>query len=278
MLYQWIQGIPRDKIAENNDIGSGTVTNIIEQFKRTVPDLDLMRETSLQIKKEDIEIFSFATSLRLKRLLEGLEMTEDQVEDFLEEMSIYCFKQHMTPKEFILKVKEVSDLAMDLKTPIHKLPSFVNQLSNQRNSIEREILIKKEQYQKIIKEGKAAANELIEFRQKRHLLPKLNDMQQLLDNQNRTIELTLEENCDLAEENDRLKAILAKDDINPFEFTEANKKLALFGDDNRPLDKKEIADMVYEIYHYPSDHIDVIENMRQWRIRRQQRYDEMKVF
>ena len=96
----------------------------------SVPDLDLMRETSLQIKKEDIEIFSFAASLRLKRLLEGLEMTEDQVEDFLEEMSIYCFKQQINSKEFILKVKEVSDLAKNLKTPIHNLPSFVNQLSN----------------------------------------------------------------------------------------------------------------------------------------------------
>ena len=47
VLYQWIQGIPRDKIAENDDSGRGTVTNIIEQFKRrTIPDIDLMRETS----------------------------------------------------------------------------------------------------------------------------------------------------------------------------------------------------------------------------------------
>jgi hypothetical protein len=52
--YQWIQGIPRDKIAENNDMGRGTVTNIIEQFKTTVPDIDLMRETALQIKKENV--------------------------------------------------------------------------------------------------------------------------------------------------------------------------------------------------------------------------------
>ena len=54
MLYQWIQGISRDKIAENNDIGRGSVTNIIVYFKTTtstVPDIDLMRETALQLKK-----------------------------------------------------------------------------------------------------------------------------------------------------------------------------------------------------------------------------------
>ena len=96
---------------------------------------------------------------------------------------------------------------MDLQTPIHKIPSFVNQLSVQKNSIEREIAIKKEQYQIIIKECKTAANELKEYREKRHLLPKLNDLQELLDNQNRTLSLTSKESCDLAKENDHLKAI-----------------------------------------------------------------------
>jgi len=276
VLYQWIQGIPRDKIAENNDIGRGTVTNIIEQFKRTVPDIDLMRETSLQIKKEDIGIFSFAASLRLRRLLEDLEITEDQIEDFLEELGIYCFKQQITSKDFILKIKEVSDLAIDLQTPIHKIPSFVNQLSVQKNSIERQIAIKKEQYQIIIKECKTAAIELIEFRENRHLLYKLNHLQQLLDNQNRTLALASKESCDLAKENDHLKAILAKDKINQYEFTEANKKLLDLSEDNKPLDKKEIADIVYEIYHYPSDHIDIIKTMRQWRKRRNQQEQEQQ--
>jgi len=145
VLHQWIQVIPRDRIAENNDIGRGTVSNIIKQFKTTVPDIDLMRETALQIKKEDLEIFTYAASIRLRRLLEQLNITEDQVENLLEEISIYCFKQQITPKDFVLKINEVSDLAMDLQTPIHKLPSFVNQLSVQKNSIKIQITIKKEQ-------------------------------------------------------------------------------------------------------------------------------------
>jgi hypothetical protein len=278
VLYQWIQGISRDKIAENNDIGRGTVTNIIEQFKTNVPDIDLMRQTALQIKKEGLEIFSFAASIRLRRLLEQLQITEDQIESFLEELEIYCFKQQIIPKDFVLKIKDVSDLAMDLQTPIHKIPSFVNQLSVQKNSIERQIAIKKEQYQIIIKECKTAAIELIEFREKRHLLPKLNHLQQLLDNQNRTLDLASKESCDLAKENDQLKAILAKDKINQYEFTEANKKLLALDGDNKPLDKKEISDIVYEIYHYPSDHIDIIKTMRQWsKQQQQQQHDGIEI-
>ena len=268
VLHQWIQGIPRDRIAENNDIGRGTVSNIIKQFKTTVPDIDLMRETALQIKKEDLEIFTYAASIRLRRLLEQLNITEDQVENLLEEISIYCFKQQITPKDFVLKINEVSDLAMDLQTPIHKLPSFVNQLSSQKGKLEREIANKKQEYNQVIKENEKYVDELQEFRAKKHLLPKLNDLQQLLNSKINTLDLAIKESSDLAKENYQLKAILAKDDILPYEFTEANKKLDLSGD-NKPLDKKEIAAIVYELYYYPSDHINIIKTMRQ-RIKQQQ--------
>ena len=70
---------------------------------------------------------------------------------------------------------------------------------------------------------------------------------------------------------------MAKDDILPYEFKEANKKLAFIGD-NKSLDKKEMGDIIYEIYHYPSDHIDIIKTMRQWRKRRQQQQqDEIEI-
>ena len=275
VLYQWIQGIPRDKIADNNDIGRGTVTNIIEQFKTTVPDIDLMRETSLQIKKEGVAIFLVAASLRLRNLLEDLKITEDQIESLLEEINIHCFKQQITPKDFVLKIKEVSDLAMDLQTPLHKLPSFVHQLSSQKSKIEREIAIKKQEYNQVVRLHEKYVDELKEFREKRHLLHKLNEMQQLLDNQNKTLSITSKESCDLAKENYNLKAILAKDDILPYEFKEANKKLAFIGD-NKSLDKKEMGDIVHELYHYPSDHIDIIKTMRQWKRQQQQQQQQQE--
>ena len=119
-----------------------------------------------------------------------------------------------------------------------------------------------------IKENEKYVDELQEFRAKKHLLPKLNDLQQLLNSKINTLDLAIKESSDLAKENYQLKAILAKDDILPYEFTEANKKLDLSGD-NKPLDKKEIAAIVYELYYYPSDHINIIKTMRQ-RIKQQQ--------
>ena len=95
----------------------------------------------------------------------------------------------------------------------------------------------------------------------------------MLNSKINTLDLAIKESSDLAKENYQLKAILAKDDILPYEFKEANKKLVFIGD-NKSLDKKEMGDIVHELYHYPSDHIDIIKTMRQWKRQQQQQQQE----
>ncbi len=114
VIKGWIQGISRDKIAVENNIGAGTVTSIIQQVKCNISDIDLMRELALKIKKENLDINYFASSVRLKKVLDRLELSEEKIEEFLEEISIYCFKQQINEKEFILKIDKVSNLADNL--------------------------------------------------------------------------------------------------------------------------------------------------------------------
>ena len=42
VIKQWLQGMSRDEIAKNNDIGAGTVSAIIKDIKqKDIPDIDL---------------------------------------------------------------------------------------------------------------------------------------------------------------------------------------------------------------------------------------------
>jgi DNA-binding CsgD family transcriptional regulator len=43
VIKQWLQGMSRDEIAKNNDIGAGTVSAIIKDDKQEIPDIDLLR-------------------------------------------------------------------------------------------------------------------------------------------------------------------------------------------------------------------------------------------
>ncbi len=78
VIKEWIQGISRDQIASNNEIGAGTVTSIIQQTKSNYPyyDFVLMRELALKLKKENLDLNYFTSAVRLKKVLDRLEMTE----------------------------------------------------------------------------------------------------------------------------------------------------------------------------------------------------------
>jgi hypothetical protein len=53
----------------------------------------------------------FTSAVRLKKVLDGLDISEENVESFLEEINIHCFKKNIDKKEFILKIDEVWKIA-----------------------------------------------------------------------------------------------------------------------------------------------------------------------
>jgi hypothetical protein len=46
----------RDEVAKDNDIGAGTVTAIIKDAKQEIPNIDLLREVALVLKKYDLSV------------------------------------------------------------------------------------------------------------------------------------------------------------------------------------------------------------------------------
>ncbi|MER5176358.1 MAG: hypothetical protein ABJB76_03995 [Candidatus Nitrosocosmicus sp.] len=154
VIKGWIQGISRDKIAVENNIGAGTVTSIIQQVKCNISDIDLMRELALKIKKENIDMNYFASSVRLKKILDRLDLTEQKVELFIEEVNIHCFKQEINKKEFVSKINEVSNLVNNLDISIYNIPSYINKITKQLAGLEKEIITKQRQIKQKIEEYK----------------------------------------------------------------------------------------------------------------------------
>jgi hypothetical protein len=56
VIQQWLLALSRDRIALDNNISSGAVTGIIKQSKSEVPDMDLLRETALLLKKGNLTL------------------------------------------------------------------------------------------------------------------------------------------------------------------------------------------------------------------------------
>jgi hypothetical protein len=98
VLREWLQGISRDKIALDNNIGKGSVTGITQQAKNNIPDLDLLREIALSMRKENMDLSNFASSFRLNKRLSRLGLTEDKIERLLDEINNYCYRYQRDEK------------------------------------------------------------------------------------------------------------------------------------------------------------------------------------
>src|SRR5207245_6517005 len=85
VINQWLAGDSRDKIATDNHIGAGTVTNIINEWKKGIEDSDYdsLRELAVYSKKEGFGLSHVASSTRLCNFIQKLGANEDQIETFI---------------------------------------------------------------------------------------------------------------------------------------------------------------------------------------------------
>jgi hypothetical protein len=108
VIKQWLQGTSRDQIAEDNDIGTGTVSAIIKDAKhKDIPDIDLLREVALVRKNEDLDVVVLADSIRLKKKLDDMDLNEDQIESFIENINVHCFKRGLKAEEFVDTINKI---------------------------------------------------------------------------------------------------------------------------------------------------------------------------
>ncbi|MFL6473374.1 MAG: hypothetical protein ACJ71H_21305 [Nitrososphaeraceae archaeon] len=67
VVQQWLSGEARDKIAADNNIGSGTVTSIVDNYKIGLDNLDFgsFRELMVEAKKQGLTPSELASHFRL---------------------------------------------------------------------------------------------------------------------------------------------------------------------------------------------------------------------
>ena len=85
VIGQWLGGDPRDKIASDNQIGAGTVSGIINEYKKGINALEFepIRELSIQCKKQGINLGALASCIRLNNYIQKLGANQDEIESFI---------------------------------------------------------------------------------------------------------------------------------------------------------------------------------------------------
>lgn len=159
VISQWLSGSSRDRIAADNNIGAGTASNFIAEFKKGVQnsDYDSVRELAIHCKKEGFgSIANFTQALRIKKFLEGLGFDLRDKEESVENLMSTLAMQSEPTKliEVAGQITQILDVPLsELKEHIKTKQAELSQLEEkiQAQQIEMDALgVKKEALEKEI--------------------------------------------------------------------------------------------------------------------------------
>jgi chromosome segregation ATPase len=260
-----LQGKTRDLIAKDNSIGTGTVSEIINQYRQRGSDFDLMRQVALTLKDHQTDMGSFAAAIRLRRILEEAGLSEDDMESLIVNAEVHYFKHGMKLQEFFNTVDEVSDYSNMIGISLKELPDHITQQQNvleqlkveikQLNEKIKEIKTKKENE---LRDYDKIRRELEDLVENKHLIDKLGKVQEELNSVTKQ-----KDSC--YKELETVKTVLAfnKDKwmaIVP-DLDKANEQLRNYSP-FIPLGSHQLFLLAKELYYFPSHYVDVIFTMQ----------------
>ena len=140
VLGEWLSGVLRDAIAIDNQIGHGSVSKIIKAIQNVeIPDIDLLREVALTLKRQNLDVIDFANSMRLKNMLDNLGLSEEHIEKFLEHLSVLFYKSDdRNVEKFLIQLELVYKIAINLDVSIFDMPKKIRKLEAEVTKLEHE--------------------------------------------------------------------------------------------------------------------------------------------
>src|SRR5262245_17740900 len=106
VLVLWLQGISRDNISKNTEIGEGSVSDIMKIYSHNDSDIDLEREYVINVRKQGHDIRQLESSIRLKNRIERLNWSDDQEETLFDMFDEHLFKEEKDVEVFIKEFEE----------------------------------------------------------------------------------------------------------------------------------------------------------------------------
>jgi hypothetical protein len=85
VIERWLSGESRDKIASDLQIGAGTVSGIVSDYKKNLQGSDLgsVREFAVQAKKQGFTLSDLSAHIRLHNFFIKSGAIEEKVESFI---------------------------------------------------------------------------------------------------------------------------------------------------------------------------------------------------
>lgn len=145
VLNGLVSGQSHDDISFCTGVCAGTVSNILQECRiGIITDIDLLRSVAVDMKKQGIGLNNLAFSVRLRNMLNTLELPEEKVEKFLQALSIYNYKHDIEdPSIIISEILKVADYVARLETSVFDIVDYVEKMISELKNLNSEIRVAK---------------------------------------------------------------------------------------------------------------------------------------
>ena len=187
VLGGWLRGLSRDSIAIENNIGYGSVSGIIDQFRVEISDFDLLRAVSTDLRKNGLDPYQIGDSIRLKRKLDKVRLSEEKIENILEQINIHCFQEGIETEQFFVQIDEVTQIANNLDISIYEIPESIERDKREIARLDEQISTKIIEISRQILEERITQKDLEEYRMTRPLAGRIRQLEWKLEEKDEII-------------------------------------------------------------------------------------------
>jgi uncharacterized protein (UPF0335 family) len=137
VVQQWLSGEAREKIAEDNNIGAGTVASIVGNYKIGLDNLDFasFRELMLEAKKRGMTPSDLASHFRLFNYLVKSGAAEQEVESFITNVN----SGYIPLGKAIELVNQIHEISKSQSVPHDQLSNYIEKKLVEKKRIDEEI-------------------------------------------------------------------------------------------------------------------------------------------
>ena len=137
VIEQWLSGESRDKIASDLQIGAGTVSSIVSDFKKNLqnPDLDSARELAIDAKRQGLSLSDLAPHFRLHNYFIKSGAAEDKIESFVDNISS-C---NLPPDKLVELLNQLFNISNTESIPLAQVSGYIKEKLEEKKKIDDEI-------------------------------------------------------------------------------------------------------------------------------------------
>ena len=149
VIYEWLRGSSRDKIAAIYNISTGGVTNIVNEWRNNIGAYiaEDLRELSISLKKANITPVQCSTGFRVAKIMERLGITEEQFESFMSDVYNRCQKLELGPDQigkYLMETINISKIVFP-----SQIPNYINTKKTEIEELQKQIESRQETISKL---------------------------------------------------------------------------------------------------------------------------------